>query len=551
MKSRNKRLLRAEVVLLILFSALILCSLIFDDGEELNRSAGAGWTNADDLAHAKFAILTGSAYDPVIRERFPEAERVYVYTWSDETMLVTLGKADALIREKSSISSMQEEFPDLVPMKEPVCELVARWITPKTEKGRKISREVDSFIADLQKDDPEILRRIYEKWENPEMAPDHVDQYPMTGEYQGKIKIVSCLDWQPVCYQNGSNACGYDMELVARFCAWAGYEPVYEFVDIQSALAGFEAGKYDLFAYGSEYTEEAAEKYYFTVPILEEPVYPVVRWDNYAFAEGPAKEDSNKTGIGRLLDRLWSSIEKNFIREDRWKMILSGLKVTVLLSVFSAVLGTVLGALICAMRMSPRVYPEAFARIYIKVLQGTPIVMLLMILYYIVFGKSNLSAFWVCVLGFSLDFSAYASEIFRSNIEAVPPGQFRAAKALGFKPVHAFTRVVLPQAMIHIVPVYMGQLISTVKLTSVAGYISVEDLTRVSDIIRSRTYEAFFPLIFTAVIYFLVASLLTSVLKLLEKRIDPMQRPRRVKGVVARDSGENRQHPEPQPAPEQ
>ena len=163
--------------------------------------------------------------------------------------------------------------------------------------------------------------------------------------------------------------------------------------------------------------------------------------------------------------------------------------------------------------------------------------MLLMILYYIIFGKTSVSAFWVCVLGFSLDFSAYASEIFRSGIEAVPSGQFRAAKALGFKPVDAFLRVVLPQSMLYIVPVYIGQLISTVKLTSVAGYISVEDLTRASDIIRSRTYEAFFPLVVTAIIYFLVALLLTRLLKIAQHRVDPMSRPRTVKGVEMHDQG--------------
>ena len=113
----------------------------------------------------------------------------------------------------------------------------------------------------------------------------------------------------------------------------------------------------------------------------------------------------------------------------------------------------------------------------------------------------GIQAFWVCVLGFSLDFSAYASEMFRSGIQAVPPGQQKAAKALGFQPFTAFRYVVFPQMVIHCLPVYIGQVISTVKLTSVAGYISVLNLTRVSDLIRSRTYEAFFQLIVTALIY--------------------------------------------------
>ena len=199
---------------------------------------------------------------------------------------------------------------------------------------------------------------------------------------------------------------------------------------------------------------------------------------------------------------------------------------------FNLFAGVVAGGIICAMRMSRHPLPNAFARIYIRWLQGMPIVLMLLILYYVVFSKSNIEAFWVCVLGFSLDFSAYASEMFRSGIQAVPAGQQKAAKALGFKPFAAFRHVVFPQMVIHCLPVYVGQVISTVKLTSVAGYISVMDLTRVSDLIRSRTYEAFFPLIVTALIYFLVACLLTLLLKALENRIDPTRRKRQIKGVT-------------------
>ena len=181
--------------------------------------------------------------------------------------------------------------------------------------------------------------------------------------------------------------------------------------------------------------------------------------------------------------------------------------------------------------MSRHTYITAFARIYIKVVQGLPILVLLMILYYLIFVNSPITAFWACVIGFSIDFSAYTAEIFRSGIEAVPTGQERAARALGFSKGSAFLRVVVPQAMIYIVPVYMGQLIAMVKQTSVAGYISVEDLTRVSYIIRSRSFEAFFPLILTAIIYFLIAWMLTQMLSILKNRLDPAARSRKVKGV--------------------
>ena len=540
--TREKKVLSAEIALIIILLAVILISQLFSSpGTDSAEAAGAGWEHPEDLKNGRFVITNGSAYDVVIRGMFPDAERIYVNTFADESLMVEQGKADAFMRENSSLPELKKLYPDLVRMEEPVAELDCHWCTQKTPAGKKLRDEVNAFLKEMQREDPDALKKLYKKWEDPETAPDHIEDFPMTGEYQGKLKLVSSLDWPPLSYQNGKNPCGYDLELAYRFCAWAGYEPVFEFVEGLSALSGFEAGKYDLYAYGIQYNEEGAETKYYTDVFLLEPVYLIVRRENYAFADQvdpqPEAAEENVSRISALQSRLHASFEKTFIREERWRLILSGLGVTIGLSVLSALLGTILGALICAMRMSRKVWLEASSRIYIKVLQGTPIVMLLMILYYLIFGKSGASAFWVCVLGFSLDFSAYSSEIFRSGIESVPSGQFRAAKALGFKPVDAFLRVVLPQSMIYIVPVYMGQLISTVKLTSVAGYISVEDLTRASDIIRSRTYEAFFPLVVTAIIYFLLASLLTSLLKFIQYGIDPASRPRTVKGVKMRDPG--------------
>ena len=167
-----------------------------------------------------------------------------------------------------------------------------------------------------------------------------------------------------------------------------------------------------------------------------------------------------------------------------------------------------LGGFICFLRTRKNSLCAAFGSLYIRVFRGVPLLVSLLVLCYIVFKGSGLSAFWVSGVAFTLDFSAYCAEIFRSGIEAVPRGQARAARALGFRPVHAFRKVVWPQALIHIIPVYSGQVITMVKMTSIAGYISVEDLTKASDIIRSRTYEAFFPLFLTAIIYFLLSAVI-------------------------------------------
>lgn len=145
-----------------------------------------------------------------------------------------------------------------------------------------------------------------------------------------------------------------------------------------------------------------------------------------------------------------------------------------------------------------------------------------MILYYIIFGKVDISAILVAIFGFAVNFGVYVSEMMRTGIDAVDKGQIEAAHAIGFTKAKTFWKITFPQAARHFLPVFKGEFISMVKMTSVVGYIAIQDLTKVSDIICSRTLEAFFPLIATAVIYFLVANVLTMLLTRLEIMLGPV-----------------------------
>ena len=151
-------------------------------------------------------------------------------------------------------------------------------------------------------------------------------------------------------------------------------------------------------------------------------------------------------------------------------------------------------------------------------------VVLLMIMFYIVFARTSISGVWVAVIGFGMNFGAYVSEMIRTGILAVDKGQMEAALALGYTKPRAFMKIVLPQAARHFLPVFQGEFISLVKMTSVVGYIAIQDLTKAGDIIRSRTYEASFPLIAIAIVYFAIAWLLTRVLVALQNRFDPKKR---------------------------
>jgi len=198
-------------------------------------------------------------------------------------------------------------------------------------------------------------------------------------------------------------------------------------------------------------------------------------------------------------------------------MILSGFKQTVIITFFAILLGTLIGGIICFLRMCKNKILIGFAKLYINVMRGTPILVLLMIFFYVIFASSGLSATIVAIITFALNMGAYSSEMFRTAIESVDKGQSEAGIALGFTKIQTFIFVIFPQAIRRVIPVYKGEVISLLKMTSVVGYIAVVDLTKASDIIRSRTFDAFFPLIVVAIIYFLLAWLLGFALDKLNK----------------------------------
>ena len=223
---------------------------------------------------------------------------------------------------------------------------------------------------------------------------------------------------------------------------------------------------------------------------------------------------------------LTESFTNNLIAEDRYRMILDGLQVTLLITLCAAVLGTLLGGLVCWMRMSRRRWLRQVAKVYIELMRGMPVLVLLMLMYYVVMAPMDATGVAVAIVTFAMNTAAYISEMLRTTIQGIDRGQTEAGLALGFTQRQTFFRIVLPQVVRAVMPVYQGEIISLLKGTSIVGYIAVADMTRASDLIRSRTFDAFFPLIVTAIIYFLMAWLIGMLLQSLVQR-------QRMKATVA------------------
>lgn len=224
------------------------------------------------------------------------------------------------------------------------------------------------------------------------------------------------------------------------------------------------------------------------------------------------------------MEQLKQSFIKNFITDDRWKYITDGLKVTLTVTFFALILGVVLGLFIAIVRST---YDKTkklkvlnfICNIYITILRGTPIVVQLMIIYFVIFASVDISKTLVAVLAFGLNSGAYVAEIFRSGIMSIDNGQFEAGRSLGFNYRQTMIHIIMPQAFKNVLPALGNEFITLLKETSVAGYVALQDLTKGGDIIRSRTYDAIMPLLAVALIYLIMVMIFSRLVNLLERRL--------------------------------
>ena len=214
----------------------------------------------------------------------------------------------------------------------------------------------------------------------------------------------------------------------------------------------------------------------------------------------------------------------NFISEDRWKYILDGLGVTLQVTFFAVLMGIVLGLLIAIVRSTHDKTGKlkvlnAICQLYLTIIRGTPVVVQLLIIYFVIFGSVDISKVVVAVLAFGINSGAYVAEIFRSGIMSIDKGQFEAGRSLGFNYAQTMIYIIMPQAFKNVLPALGNEFIVLLKETSVSGYIALQDLTKGGDIIRSRTYNAFMPLLAVAVIYLVLVMIFTKLVNMLERRL--------------------------------
>ena len=225
-----------------------------------------------------------------------------------------------------------------------------------------------------------------------------------------------------------------------------------------------------------------------------------------------------------MFEELKAQFVLNFITDDRWMSLLRGLFVTLKITFFAVILGFVLGFSVAIVR---NVYENTkklkilnfICNVYLTVIRGTPVVVQLLIIYFVIFSSISIDKSIAAILAFGINSGAYQAEIFRSGINSIPKGQMEAGRSLGFSYAQTMVNIVMPQAIKNVLPTLGNEFIVLMKETSVAGYIALEDLTKAGDVIRSRTYSAMMPFLAVALLYLIMVMFFTYLLKLFERRL--------------------------------
>lgn len=228
------------------------------------------------------------------------------------------------------------------------------------------------------------------------------------------------------------------------------------------------------------------------------------------------------------LQNTWTSLcadfYLNFIKEDRWKYLVRGLGVALEVALFAAIAGIILGALLAIIRTTADKtgrlrFLNWLAKLYITVIRGTPVVVQLLIINFVIFSSVFVDTVLVAIIAFGLNSAAYVAEVFRSGIMSIDEGQFEAGRSLGFNYGQTMWHIVMPQAFKNVLPALANEFITLLKETSVSGYIGLTDLTKAGDIIRSRTLAPFMPLLAVALVYLIMVVVLSAGVSRLERRL--------------------------------
>ena len=497
---------------------IVLAVRASDLAASIQPESAAEYSEYSDLSGKRVSMLTGAPFEELVRNKVPDVGEFSYFNSAPDTILaLKSGKTDAFLTNNAVGALAVNRNPELALFPQDLDTSAFGIAFAKGDPARDMWQAAYDAISE------ETKNALWEKWTGSDDSVKLLPEQDWPGS-NGTVQAAVCDSLEPMSYMgNGGQLIGFDIEMILLMAKELDVHVEFTGMEFSAIMSSVQAGKALLGAGSIIATDERKQ----SVDFVE--YYPA------AFVL-VVRAFRIETG-GSFLSAIADSFQKTFIRENRWKLFLKGIGTTMLITVLSVLFGTILGFAVFMLCRNGNPAANFITRFFVWLVQGMPAVVLLMILYYIIFGRVNISGAAVSVVGFTLVFGSAVFGMLRAGVGAIDKGQLEAAYALGYTNRKAFFRIILPQALPHFMPAYKGEITALIKATAVVGYVAVQDLTKMGDIVRSRTYEAFFPLIAVAIIYFILAAILTFLVNRIEIRIDPRRRSKQqiLKGVKTDD----------------
>ena len=521
-----KRLLSLVIVFLLVSISLFSLSGCSSDKDKEKNIKGL-----KDLSGAVIGVQLGTTSDVQVSELEKKGDGTKVERFTkgaDAIQALKQGKIDCIVYDEAPARAFLRTNPSLKILPEA---FDASGLAICVAKGNKdLQAQLNQAIRTLQTSgmiDSIITRHMdrhiavaYTVQDASRLkqvsvaAANHVSLVASNQANKNTIKFATNATFEPFEYYQGGKIVGIDVDVAHAIGDLLGYHIEIVDMEFDAIITSVQMGKADAGIAGITVTPEREKNIDFTDTYADVRQVIMVNNGGMIEADGPSLAEKFKSC---------------FITEHRYQYLLAGLGNTLVITFFAIILSIILGTMIAIVRATnerngTHRFLNALCQIYLTVIRGTPTMVQLLIIYYVVFASADVNKLVVAVIAFGLNSAAYIAEVIRSGIMSVDRGQMEAGRSLGLSYSKTMRLIILPQAFKNVMPAMGNELITLLKETSISGYIGLVDLTKGSDIIRSITYEAMLPLGIVAAIYLIIVMGLYQGVRMLEKHLRKTER---------------------------
>lgn len=506
MKTNKKHLVAGMLAAVLLLAMAAGCQKAQDASAQESTETAETVTCVDDIAGKRIGVQLGTTGDIYASDYESDGSGSVVERYNKGAEAVQglkQGKLDCVIIDEQPALKFVEQTDGIKILDEEFTLEDYAFVTAK--ENEELLAQINEILAKLKADG--TLTDIEKNYVG---AETEVGKFPYQTKdvpRNGTLTIATNAEFPPYEYYENGEIVGIDMDIMRAVCDELGLELKIEDMAFDSIISAVSTGKVDVGAAGFTVTEERKKNINFS--------------DTYTTSKQViiVKDDSAVAAGSTFRERLYD----NFVKDQRYLYFLKGLGNTLIITIAALLIGTVFGFLIAVVRTNHDrngglTVLDALCRLYLTIMRGTPVMIQLLIINYVIFKSINGKLF-VAIVAFGLNSAAYVAEIVRSGIMAVDIGQFEAGRSLGLNYKQTMMSIILPQAVKNILPALCNEFISLLKETSISGYIGLMDLTKGGDIVRSLTFEPFLPLFAVALIYLLMVMGLSKVVNILERKL--------------------------------